>query len=189
MDASNGEDDRTTSRKEFQARKRKYDFQTCWLDHITVRVTTTEPSLYQSENGPLLAQVISIIDDDASVREATRRLLRSLGHITRAFASAEEFLRSSQVDDNSCLITDVKMPGMSGVELQRHLQIRGCHVPLIFITSFSEESIRTQALNAGAVCFLSKPVDIQRLIKHLDEALKRRLGAPTSEFLAPVQRT
>ncbi len=136
-----------------------------------------------------MAQVISIIDDDASVREATQRLLRSLGYIARAFASADEFLRSSQVSDNSCLITDVKMPGMSGVELQRHLQIRGCHVPIIFITSFSEESIRTQALNAGAVCFLTKPFDIRTLIKHLDEALKRRLGAPTSEFLAPVQRT
>ncbi len=79
-----------------------------------------------------MAQVISIIDDDASVREATQRLLRSLGYIARAFASADEFLRSSQVSDNSCLITDVKMPGMSGVELQRHLQIRGCHVPIIF---------------------------------------------------------
>jgi CheY-like chemotaxis protein len=143
----------------------------------------------QLEDRPLLAQVISIIDDDASVREATQRLLRSLGYIARAFASADEFLRSSQVSDNSCLITDVKMPGMSGVELQRHLQIRGCHVPIIFITSFSEESIRTQALNAGAVCFLTKPFDIRTLIKHLDEALKRRLGAPTSEFLAPVQRT
>lgn len=118
--------------------------------------------------------VISIIDDDASVREATQRLLRSLGYVAHAFASADEFLRSSYLSDTSCLITDVKMPGMSGVELQKHLQIQGCQVPLIFITSFEEESIRIQALNAGAVCFLTKPFEIRTLIKHLDEALKRR---------------
>jgi FixJ family two-component response regulator len=80
------------------------------------------------------------------------------------------------------------MPGMSGVELQKHLQIQGCHVPLIFITSFSEEGIRTQALKAGAVCFLTKPVDIPTLIEHLDEALKRRPRAPTSEVLAALQQ-
>jgi FixJ family two-component response regulator len=138
-----------------------------------------------------LAQVpvISIIDDDASVREATRRLLRSLGYITHAFASADEFLRSSHVSDTSCLITDVKMPGMSGVELQRHLQNQGCPVPLIFITSFEEESIRTKALNAGAVCFLTKPFEIRTLIKHLEEALKRRSIAPTTAFRAAEQRT
>jgi FixJ family two-component response regulator len=138
-----------------------------------------------------LAQVpvVSIIDDDASVREATRRLLRSLGYVTHAFASAGEFLRSSHLSDTSCLITDVKMPGMSGVELQRQLQIQGCQVPLIFITSFDDEGIRTQALNAGAVCFLTKPFEIRILIKHLEEALKRRPSAPTTAFRAAEQRT
>jgi FixJ family two-component response regulator len=135
------------------------------------------------------APVISIIDDDASVREATQRLLRSLGYSTRAFESADKFLQSSQISDSSCLITDIKMPGMSGVELQRHLQIQGCHVPLIFITSFSEEGIRAQALKAGAVCFLTKPVDIPTLLEHLDEALKRRPGASTSGVRAALQRT
>jgi FixJ family two-component response regulator len=132
-----------------------------------------------------LAQVpvISIIDDDASVREATQRFLRALGYVAHAFASANEFLRSSQVTDNSCLIIDIKMPGMSGVELQRQLQIQGCQVPIIFITSVDDENIRTQALNAGAVCFLTKPFEIRTLIKHLEEALKRRPSAPTKARL------
>ena len=115
---------------------------------------------------------ISIIDDDASVREATKRLVRSLGYIARGFASADEFLRSSHVGDNSCLITDVKMPGMSGVELQNHLHTKGCHVPIIFITAFSEEDVRTRALDVGAVCFLTKPFDVPTLIQHLDTVLK-----------------
>ena len=132
--------------------------------------------------------VISIIDDDASVREATQRFLRALGYVAHAFASANEFLRSSQVTDNSCLIIDIKMPGMSGVELQRQLQIQGCQVPIIFITSVDDESIRTQALNAGAVCFLTKPFEIRTLIKHLEEALKRRPSAPTTAFRTVEQR-
>jgi FixJ family two-component response regulator len=137
-----------------------------------------------------LAQVpvISIIDDDASVREATQRLLRSLGYVAHAFASADEFLRSSHLSDSSCLITDVKMPGMSGVELQRQLRIQGCQVPIIFITSVQDQSIRTQALNAGAVCVLTKPFEIRTLIKHLEEALKRRPIAPTTAFRTAEQR-
>jgi FixJ family two-component response regulator len=137
-----------------------------------------------------LAQVpvISIIDDDASVREATQRFLRALGYVAHAFASANEFLRSSQVTDNSCLIIDIKMPGMSGVELQRQLQIQGCQVPIIFITSVDDENIRTQALNAGAVCFLTKPFEIRTLIKHLEETLKRRPIAPTTAFRTAEQR-
>jgi len=137
-----------------------------------------------------LAQVpvISIIDDDASVREAIQRLLRSLGYVAHAFASADEFLRSPQVTDNSCLITDIKMTGMSGIKLQRQLQIQGCQVPIIFITSFEEESIRTQALSAGAVCFLTKPFEIRALLKHLGEALKWRPIAPATAFRTAEQR-
>jgi FixJ family two-component response regulator len=140
----------------------------CQTLHSTVRGRIALPQV----------PVISIIDDDPSVREATHRLVRSLGYIARVFVSAEEFLRSSQVCENSCVISDVKMPGMSGVELQRHLQMQGCHVPLIFMTAFSEESVRTQALNAGAICFLNKPLDVSTLIKHLDTALKKRPGPP-----------
>jgi FixJ family two-component response regulator len=116
--------------------------------------------------------VISIIDDDASVRVATHRLVRSLGHIAHTFASADDFLRSSQLNDTSCVIADVHMPGMSGVELQNLLKTQGHRLPIIFITAFPEESVRAQALEAGAACFLSKPFDAQILIKHLDAAVK-----------------
>jgi FixJ family two-component response regulator len=126
--------------------------------------------------------VISIIDDDASVRDAVQRFLRVLGYVAHAFASPDEFLRSSQVTHNSCLIMDVRMPGMSGLELQRRLQDQGCRVPIIFITSVEDESIRTRALNAGAVCFLTKPFEIRTLIKHLDEALKRHSTGPIPAF-------
>ena len=135
-----------------------------------------------------LAPVISIIDDDASVREAVQRFLRALGYVAHAFASADEFLRAPQVADNSCLIMDVKMPGMTGLELQRQLQIQGFQVPIIFITSVEDESIRTQALNSGAVSFLTKPFEIRTLIKHLEEALKRRPIAPTTAFRTAAQR-
>jgi len=122
--------------------------------------------------------VISIIDDDASVRAATNRLVRSLGYIAFTFASAEEFLRSPQVHDSSCVIADVQMPGMSGVDLQSRLQAQGCRLPIIFITAFPEESVRARALDAGAVCFLTKPFDGPTLIRYLDAALEHgdRLG-------------
>jgi FixJ family two-component response regulator len=120
--------------------------------------------------------VISIIDDDASVRVATNRLVRSLGYIARTFASAEEFLASSQANDTSCMIADVQMPGMSGIELQSHLLAQGRRLPIIFITAFPEESARTKALNAGAVCFLTKPFDGPTLVRHLDAVLQGASG-------------
>ena len=120
--------------------------------------------------------VISIIDDDASVRVATHRLLRSLGYTAHTFASADEFLRSSQLNDTSCVIADVQMPGMSGLELQNLLQTQGHRLPIIFITAFPAESVRAQALEAGAACFLSKPFDARTLIKHLDAAVKSHSG-------------
>ena len=116
--------------------------------------------------------VISIIDDDASVRVATHRLVRSLGHIAHTFASAGEFLQSSQLNDTSCVVADVHMPGMSGIELQNLLKTQGHRLPILFITAFPAESVRAQALEAGAACFLSKPFDAQILIKHLDAAVK-----------------
>ncbi len=116
--------------------------------------------------------VISIIDDDASVRVATHRLVSSLGHVAHTFASADDFLRSSQLNDTACVIADVHMPGMSGIELQNLLKTQGHRLPVIFITAFPEESVRAKALEAGAACFLSKPFDAQILIKHLDAAVK-----------------
>jgi FixJ family two-component response regulator len=116
--------------------------------------------------------VISIIDDDGSVRAATYNLVRSLGYIVHTFASAEEFLRSPHLNETSCVIADVQMPTMSGVELQAHLLAKGHRVPFIFITAFSVESARARAREVGATCFLTKPFDGEALIKCLDAALE-----------------
>ena len=121
-------------------------------------------------------QVISVIDDDASVRTATDNLLRSLGYAVRTFVSAEEFLGSARLNDTSCVIADVQMPGMSGVDLQARLLTRGYRVPFIFMTAFPEETIRARALKAGAICFLTKPFDRLTLIGCLDTALERHAG-------------
>jgi FixJ family two-component response regulator len=117
------------------------------------------------------ARVISIIDDDQSMRESTEGLVRSLGYQATTFSSAEEFLQSEHVDDTSCLITDVKMPGLSGIDLQLWLIARGVRVPTIFITAFPEEGTRRQAMTAGAVGYLGKPFSEESLIKCLDTAL------------------
>jgi FixJ family two-component response regulator len=115
--------------------------------------------------------MISIVDDDPSVREATKGLVRSLGYGAAAFASAEDFLQSDQVNDTACLITDVQMPGLSGVELQNRLIAQGNCTPIIFITAFPEQRIRARALEAGAVGFLSKPFDEDCLIEYIHAAL------------------
>jgi FixJ family two-component response regulator len=118
------------------------------------------------------APVISIIDDDESVRAATNGLVRSLGFTALAFASADEFLRSPRLSETSCVITDIQMPGMGGLELQSILIATGKNVPIIFITAFPDEKIRTRALNAGAVGFLSKPFEVSALVQCIDSALK-----------------
>jgi FixJ family two-component response regulator len=115
--------------------------------------------------------LISVVDDDASVRVAINNLVRSLGYAVRTFASAEEFLRSDHLNDTSCVIADVQMPAMSGIELQTRLRTQGCGVPFIFITAFPETSLRARALKAGALCFLAKPFDDGTLIRCLDVAL------------------
>jgi FixJ family two-component response regulator len=116
--------------------------------------------------------VISIVDDDEFVRIATMKLVRLHGFVVYAFASGEEFLQSPHAADTSCLITDVKMPGMSGVDLQHELIAQGRHVPVIFITAFPEKSSQARALAAGAAGFLTKPFDGQTLIDRLRAALK-----------------
>ena len=115
--------------------------------------------------------MISVIDDDMSVRTATHNLVRSLGYAVETYASAEEFLHSPQLDETSCVIADVRMPAMSGLDLQSHLIASGRRFPFIFITAFSVESDRARALRAGAICFLIKPFDGEELIKCLDAAL------------------
>ena len=116
---------------------------------------------------------VCIIDDDESVRVATTCLLRSLGHVVRTFASAEEFLNSPYLDEAACLIVDVNMPRMSGLELQTRLREKGVAPPIIFITAYPEERARTRALKAGAICYLDKPFDSATLIECLDVALRR----------------
>jgi FixJ family two-component response regulator len=118
--------------------------------------------------------VISIIDDDLSVRVAIERLVRSLGYVARTFSSASEFLCCSNSNGTSCIITDVQLPGMSGVELQDHLACQLQTLPIIFITAFPEESIRSRAMTAGAVCFLTKPFDGKKLVQCIEAALSDR---------------
>ena len=117
--------------------------------------------------------VISVIDDDASVRAATNNLLSSHGYPVRTFASAEEFLQSAHVNDLSCIIADVQMPAMSGLDLLTHMSTKGYNAPFIFITAFPEESVRARALKAGAICFLAKPFAGHALIDCVETALTK----------------
>ena len=122
--------------------------------------------------------VISVIDDDASVRAAANNLLSSHGYLVHAFASAEEFLQSARLDDSSCVIADVQMPAMSGLDLLTHMRAKGYALPFIFITAFPEENVRARALKAGAICFLAKPFAGPALINCIETALNRG-GAST----------
>jgi FixJ family two-component response regulator len=122
--------------------------------------------------------VISVIDDDASVRAAANNLLSSHGYLVHAFASAEEFLQSARLDDSSCVIADLQMPAMSGLDLLTHMRAKGYALPFIFITAFPEENIRARALKAGAICFLAKPFAGPTLINCIETALNRG-GAST----------
>ena len=118
--------------------------------------------------------VIAIVDDDESFRRATLSFIRSLGYSAAAFPSADAFLNSNAVENTDCLITDVQMPGMSGIELQSHLIAQGHRVPVIFVTAFPETEARGRALRAGAIGFLGKPFGDQNLISCLDKALTTR---------------
>jgi FixJ family two-component response regulator len=120
--------------------------------------------------------VVSVIDDDASVRTATDNLLSSHGYLVQTFASAEEFLRSARPDDSSCVIADVQMPAMSGLDLLSHMRAQGYTAPFIFITAFPEESIRARALKAGAICLLAKPFAGPVLVNCVEAALNRHHG-------------
>jgi FixJ family two-component response regulator len=117
------------------------------------------------------AQIVSIVDDDASVRAAMESLVRSLGFVAFAFESAEDFLRSPRVDDSACLITDVQMPGMSGLDLQDRLIAQGSRIPIIFITAFPEQTIRNRAQARGALAFLEKPFSGTTMIGLLRQTL------------------
>ncbi len=115
---------------------------------------------------------ITIIDDDEFVREAVERLIRSLGYDAETFASAEDYLNQSNVADTQCLITDVHMSGLTGVELQTHLIAAGYRIPIIFMSGYSEDAARATAIRNGAVGFLNKPIRVADLIECLNKALK-----------------
>ena len=114
---------------------------------------------------------ISVVDDDASMREAIRGLMKSLGYTAEAFGSAEEFLSSREVPRTSCLIADVQMPGMTGLELHRHLVASGKPVPTILITAYPDDRVRQRALEDGVVCYLSKPFDETDLLACIRSSL------------------
>jgi FixJ family two-component response regulator len=117
-------------------------------------------------------KLIAIVDDDESMRSALQGLLKVAGLPAQAFASAEEFLKSGQQRQTACLIADIRMPGMSGLELQAHLNADRCRIPTIFMTAHGDEKMRLQALREGAVEFLSKPFDDEALLDSVRAALE-----------------
>jgi FixJ family two-component response regulator len=117
-------------------------------------------------------KAVAIVDDDEEVRVALGGLLKSAGLTARAFESAEEFIESGQQFQVACLITDIRMPGMSGLELQAKLNAEGCSIPIIFITAHGDAKMRMQALRAGAVEFLAKPFDDEALLESVRVALE-----------------
>ena len=117
-------------------------------------------------------RLVAIVDDDDSMRSALKGLLQSAEFSSQSFASAEEFLQSGQQHQIACLIADIRMPGMSGLELQAQLNAERCRIPIIFITAHGDEKMRMQALRAGAVEFMAKPFDDGALLESVRAALE-----------------
>lgn len=117
--------------------------------------------------------LIAIVDDDEPLREALGSVLKAAGFLTSTFASAEEFLDSDGRQDTACLILDVRLPGMSGVEMQRHLLDAGNQVPIVFVTAHGDASLRDLVMKAGAAGFLNKPVRSDVLLKEIQAALQK----------------
>jgi len=116
--------------------------------------------------------LVAIVDDDISVGRSTRRLLRSIGLQAQTFASAEEFINSSLTEEAACLILDLRMPGMNGLELQSHLALALNPIPIIFLTAHSTADDERQALRAGALQFLHKPVSKEALLTAIRHAIQ-----------------
>ena len=125
------------------------------------------------------ASLVSVVEDDQYFRESMRRLMRSLGYNVEAFSSAADFLASPRLVETACLIADVHMPAMTGVELYRHLIEAGYAIPTILVTAYPDDVDRARALNDGVVCYLRKPVDEKHLIRCLRAALES--GEPPEE--------
>ena len=118
--------------------------------------------------------LISVIDDDDSVRESLRRLIRSVGFAVQVFPSAEEFLNSDQLSHTSCLLLDVRLPGMNGLELQQELSANRCEIPIIFITAHGDDAARVRALKDGALEYLFKPFSEEALLNAINLSLTTR---------------
>ncbi len=121
-------------------------------------------------------RLVSIVEDDQPFRESMKKLVKLLGYAVEAFPSPSSFLASSFVLETACLVSDVQMPGMTGVELHRHLIAAGHRIPTILVTAYPDEAVRTRALNDGVVCYLSKPVDDERLERCIRSAVET--GSP-----------
>src|SRR5215470_4185608 len=139
-----------------------------WRDSFPRMFAGNLPKGRHVPAGPL----ISIIDDDDSMRSAVVALVRSAGYDARGFASAEEFLASGEVKSSACIITDIQMPGMSGIELKQHLMASQNAVPVIMITARHDPDLEGKARACGAACFLRKPFDADLLIGCVESALK-----------------
>ena len=122
-------------------------------------------------------RLIAIVDDDDSVREGTKSLIRSMGLAAEAFSSGEDFLRSSQLGGTACLVADVNMPGMSGLDLHRRVATVGKGIPTILITAYPNDSVRARALSAGIICYLIKPFSEEELLRCIRFALDEEDGA------------
>ena len=125
--------------------------------------------------------LISIVEDDQFFRESLKRLIKSQGYTVEAFSSAADFLGSPRLIDTACVIADVNMPAMSGIELYRHLANAGYSIPTILVTAFPNDTDRVRALNDGVVCYLRKPINDEHLIRCLRAALPS--GEPSAENL------
>jgi FixJ family two-component response regulator len=125
------------------------------------------------------ASLVSVVEDDQYFRESMKRLMRSLGYNVEAFSSAADFLASPRLIETTCLVADVHMPAMTGVELYRYLVEAGYTIPTILVTAYPDDVDRARALNDGVVCYLRKPVDEQHLIQCLRSALES--GEPVEE--------
>jgi FixJ family two-component response regulator len=121
--------------------------------------------------------LISVVEDDEPFRESMRKLMTALGYTVEAFPSAANFLASPRLAETACLVADVQMPGMTGIELHRHLVDAGYAIPMILVTAYPNEAARTRALKTGVVCYLRKPVDDEQLERCLRSALQSRKPA------------
>ena len=132
--------------------------------------------------------IVSIIDDDISVRVAVADIVRSMDLTAKTFASGQDFLSANTLEDTACIVADVQMPEISGIELQQALSARALKIPMIFITAYPDERIRAKALDGGAICFLNKPFGGAAIIECIERALSIRDVKTSGEMGALTTR-